>query len=151
MKKPNKAKKKIQVKALAEKFEQEFNSTFPVQVLPNGSTVYKDYLIKKNKLGNYGLYNYKNRSLVDQFFLKSCALMAAKAYHNTQLTKFFEIKQLDNKYWANHIDAMVFKENIKTAKDFDRYVILLNRLEDAESKELFYQDKISTMFKWSFV
>ena len=147
----NKLKKKIPVKALAEQLKHELDAKYPVHVLSNGDTVYKNFLIKTNKAGNFALYNYKTHTLIDQFYLKSCAVMAAKAYHHTQLERFFEIKQLDNKYWANHTDAMIFRKNIITANEFERYLVLLNRLEDAESKEQFYRDKITTMFTWSFV
>lgn len=144
-------KPKIKIKELAEQFQYELDRKLPLTVLPDGGIVYEDYLVKQNKEGNWGLYNYKHKSQVDQFFLKTCALMAAKAYNNTQLEKFFEIKRLDNSYWASHCDLMVYKHNIKSAKDFERYLILLNKLEDSQSKETFYKEEISKMFKWSFV
>jgi hypothetical protein len=142
---------KLKFKELAEQFQHELDSKYPVHVLPNGNIVYKDFVVKETKQGNWSLYNFKNQSFIDAFFLKTCALMAAKAYHNTQIEKFFEIKRLDNRYWSSYCNARVFKHNIKTAKDLDRYIILLNRLEDAESKEQFYKSEISRMFKWSFV
>lgn len=77
--------------------------------------------------------------------------MGAKAYNNTHIDKFFEIKRLDNQYWASYSDLLVYKKNIKTAKEFDRYVILLNKLEDTETKTEHYREQISRMFKWSFV
>jgi hypothetical protein len=77
--------------------------------------------------------------------------MAAKAYNSTQLEKYFEIKRLDNRYWSSHCDLMIYKQNIKITKDYERYLILLNKLEDSQSKETFYKDEISKMFKWCFV
>lgn len=151
MKRTNKKPLKNKIKELAEQFQSELDRKLPVTVLPDGGIVYEDYLVKQNSHGNWCVFNYRNKSLVDQFFLKTCALMAAKAYYHTQIEKFFEIKRLDTQYWANHCDAKVFKNNIKTAKEFERYLILLNRLEDAVSKEQFYKDEISKMFKWSFV
>mgnify|MGYP006269537835 CR=1 FL=1 len=147
----NKLKKKIPIKALAEQFKHELDSKYSVHILPNGDTVYKNFVIRKNQFENYSLINFKNQTVINQFFLKSCAVMAAKAYHNIQIEKFFEIKQLDNKYWANHVDAQVFRQNIKHAVDLDRYLILLTRLEDATSKEQYYENKITSMFKCSFV
>lgn len=141
----------IKVRELAEQFREEVDKKLPVTLLPDGGMVYKDYLVKQVKSGNWAIYNYKNKSLVDQFFLKTCALMAAKAYNHTQLERYFEIKRLDNCYWASHCDTQVFKNNIKTAKEFERYVILLNRLEDSQAKETHYKEEISKMFKWSFV
>jgi phage tail tape-measure protein len=77
--------------------------------------------------------------------------MAAKAYTKTQLEKYFEIKRLDNRYWASHCDILVYKKNIKTAKDFERYLILLNKLEHSDALATHFKEEISRMFRWSFV
>ena len=77
--------------------------------------------------------------------------MAAKAYNNTQLEKYFEIKRLDNRYWASYCDTLVYKKNIKTAKDFERYLILLNKLEHSNALSMHFKEEISRMFRWSFV
>ena len=77
--------------------------------------------------------------------------MAAKAYSSVHMNRFFEIKELDNKYWANYCDSIVYKKNIKSAKELDRYIVLLNRLEESNRKATFYREEISRMFKWSFV
>lgn len=152
MKKFNKKSNKKQVvKELAEHFQNELDRKLPITVLPGGAAVYKNYLIKQNSAGIWGMYNYRNQTLIEQYFLKTCALMAAKAYSTTSLDKFFEIKRLDNKYWSNYCDNQVYRNNIKTAKEFDRYVILLNKLEDSEQKTQYYKEAISRMFKWSFV
>ena len=77
--------------------------------------------------------------------------MAAKAYLSTNLNRYFEIKRLDNKYWASYSDNQIYKKNIKTAKDSDRFMILLNKLEDSEAQATHFKEAISRMFKWSFV
>jgi hypothetical protein len=77
--------------------------------------------------------------------------MAAKAYSSVNLDKFYEIKRADNLYWANYCDLQVYRKNIKTAKEFERYLILLNKLEHTEFLTEHYKEKISMMFKWSFV
>ena len=77
--------------------------------------------------------------------------MAAKAYDAVQIEKYFEIKRLDNRYWANYCDTLIYKRNIKTAKEFERYLILLNKLEQSNALAEHYKDEISRMFKWSFV
>lgn len=148
--KPKRSKAKV-VQELAAHFEQDLNKTLPLSIQPDGSVVYKNFLIKINELGNWGIYNIQSRHSVDQFYLKTSAVMAAKAYNNTNLTKFFEIKHLDQKYWANYCDTLVYKNNIKTAKDFERYLILLNKLEHTEFLTEHYKEQISMMFKWSFV
>lgn len=139
------------IKELASFFEEDFNKQLPISVQPDGTIVYKGYFVKQLKTGNWGLFNLHNKSMIDQFYLKSCALMAAKAYNNVRLENFFEIKHLDNRYWANYCDLQVYKNNIKIAKDFDRYLVLLNKLENSEQLTNFYKTEISTKFKWTFV
>lgn len=151
MKKHNKKHNKPNVvKELAEHFQTELSQKLPVTILPNGGIVYKEYLVKQTSSGNWELYNYRNHTLIEQYFLKTCALMAAKAYNSTDINKFFEIKRLDNQYWTSYSDNCTYKHNIKSAKEFDRYMILLNKLEDSEYKTNHYKTAISTMFKWSF-
>jgi hypothetical protein len=151
MKKSKRKIPTIRIKELAKELSSELEQKLPLTVLPDGGIVYKQYLVKQIKNGNWAMYNYKDRNLIEQFFLKTCALMAAKAYNNVQLDKFHEIKRLDTCYWAKHCDTQVFKHNIKLAKDFTRYLILLNKLEESELKETHYKEEISKMFKWSFV
>ena len=150
MKNTNKPKKRV-IRELAEQFNVELNKQLSITVLPNGDTVYKDYVVRQLSSGNWGLYKFKTKELVDQFFLKSCALMAAKAYSHVQVHRFKEIKTLDSRYWANHCDAEVYKHNIKITKDTDRYLILLDKLENSETKVRQYKTEISRMFKSSFV
>lgn len=161
MKKQTKSKSKKQqftakpktklVKELADAFSDELNNKMPLAIQPDGSVVYKTFIVKKTPTGNWGLHHFGNKDMVDEFYLKTCAIMAAKAYYNVRLEKFFEIKRLDNKYWANYSDSLVYRKNIKSAKDFEKYVILLNRLEYSEEQTEIYKTQISSMFKWSFV
>lgn len=151
MKKPNKKPKTKVVKELASDFESELKNTMPVSVRSDGSLVYKDYFIKNKKNGNWGIYSLKTRDPIDEFFLKSCALMAAKAYNSTDMEKFLEIKRVDSAYWANYCDSLVFRNNIKKVASFERYLILLNRLEHSEAQADRFKEEISRMFKWTFV
>jgi len=150
MKKQTKSKKST-VKELASQFDQDLNSTLTLKVLPDGSVVYKDYIVKSVPNSNWGVFHIHTKELVEQFFLKSCALMAAKAYMHTSMEKYFEIKRLDNRYWASYCDTLVYKKNIKTAKDFERYLILLNKLEHSDALSMHFKEEISRMFRWSFV
>lgn len=148
MKKTNKHKL---VKDLAIELVSEVQSNLPVSVLPDGSVVYKNYLIKLSNAGKWGIYNIENKHLVEQFFLKTCAIMAAKAYDRIDIRKFLEIKQLDNKYWSNYSDTLVYKNNITKTKNTERYLILLNKLEHSDLLAKHCKAEISRMFKWSFV
>jgi hypothetical protein len=151
MKKSKRKTPTIRIKELAKELSSELEQKLPVTILPDGGIVYKQYLVKQTKDGNWAVYNYKDHNFINQYFLKTCALMAAKAYNNIQLDKFHDIKRLDNCYWASHSDSQVYKHNIKLAKDFNRYLILLNKLEESTFKETHYKEEISKMFKWSFV
>jgi hypothetical protein len=77
--------------------------------------------------------------------------MAAKAYDASNMTRYHEIKRIDTKYWASFSDNQIYKKNISKAKDFDRYMILLNRLELSQEQTEYYKNEISRMFKWTFV
>ena len=150
MKKQNKPKTAV-IKELASQFEAEFNKSMPVTLRKDGSLLYKNYVIKQNNNNNWALYYDGSNESIDEFYLRTCALMGAKAYQSTDLTRYFEIKRLDNKYWASYSDNQVYKKNIKTAKDSERFMILLNKLEDSETQAQYFKETISRMFKWSFV
>lgn len=147
----SKTKKKIPIQTLAEEFSQEFDKKLKIHVLPNGNVTYKQYIIKNLKNQNWGIFDTNQGSLIEQFYLKTCALMAAKAYNDVRLEKYHEIKHLDNRYWSNYCDSMIYKKNIKRAVDLDHYLIILNRLEESDIKVKYYKDEISRMFTWSFV
>lgn len=151
MKKRNRKLNKNKISELAEQFKEELDRKLPIAILPDGGIVYKNYLIKQSKTNQWNLYNYRNKELIETFFLKTCALMGAKAHHNIHLERFGEIKRLDSGYWASYTDKLVFQNNIKTAKEFERFLILLNRLEESKLQEQRFKDEISRMFKWSFV
>jgi hypothetical protein len=138
------------VKELATQFEAELQKSLPISIQPNGAVVYKQYAVKPLASGNWALVNMHNQYTIEEFYLKTTAIMAAKAYSRTDLNKFFEIKRLDNSYWAKFMDLEVYKKNIKTAKEFDRFQILLNKLEITQADADQYRDKISSMFKLSF-
>ena len=150
MKKQNKPKQSV-IKELASQFEAELNKSLPITVRKDGSLLYKSFVIKQNRNNNWAIYHAGSNDSIDEFYLKTCALMAAKAYQSTNLNRYFEIKRLDNKYWSSYSDNQVYKRNIKTAKDSERFMILLNKLEDSEAHANHFKEEISRMFKWSFV
>lgn len=149
MKKQSKPRGKV-IKDLATQFETELNTSLPISIQPDGSIVYKNYLVKKNKRGNWAIYFIPSGDYVEQFYLKSCALVAAKCLHRTDVEKLHTVKRLDNCYWANFTESIVFKNNMKKTPEFERWQILLTKLENSESKTLFYKDEISKLFKHAF-
>lgn len=147
-----KTKKKNQVSDLAALFEKELGSLLEVTILPNNKGIkYKDYLITELPNKNYGIFDLRAKDFIDQFYLKSSALMAAKAYQFNKLQKYQEIKTVDRNYWAAHADILLYEHNIKKANDYDRYLILLDKLENSKQKYSIYKAEISKMFRWAFV
>lgn len=138
------------IKELAGQFETELKRALPISVQPNGNIVYKTCYIKSFN-GGWGLHSLHNHDHIDTLHLKTCALMAAKYYINADMQSYNEVKQLDRRYHACQTKAAIYRKNIKTAKDLDRYVILLNKLEWCEGIAQRYQEEISTMFNWRFV
>lgn len=152
MKKTNKSKPQSKViKELAVHFEADLKSSLPISIQPNGSIVYKNYVIRTNNQGNWVINKAGVIDPIEVFYLKTSALMAAKAYDRNDLNKLFEIKRIDTDYKNNHTDSLIFANNIKKAKDFSRYIVLLNKLEYSQERTEHFKDMISKMFKWSFV
>lgn len=137
------------IKELATYFDQELQANLPITILPNGALGYKNFLVKQLPNGNWGVFNVDNHDLINQYYLKTCALMAAKFYNHRQISKCYEIKDLDNHYWSNYTDTMMFKHNINNV-DSDKYPILLTRLEESNFQAELYKNKISVLFKWTF-
>ena len=148
--KPKQSKTKA-IKELATQFEEDFKKTLPISIQPNGSIVYKNYLIKINHQGNWAIHKPGVLDPLGTYYLKTSALMAARAYDKNDLNRMFEIERMDTDYRNNHTDSLVYANNIKKAKDFGRFMVLLNRLEYSQERTEHFKDKISKMFKWSFV
>jgi hypothetical protein len=144
-----KSKTKL-IKELATHFEEDLKSALPITVKKNGDVLYKDYTVEKNSFENWSLLN-QGKSQIEQFFLKTSAIMAAKAWDRNDMQRFHSIKALDTNYWTNYTENLVYKKNIKKTKEFDRFMILLNKLEDSELKATYFKDEISKTFKRSFV
>jgi hypothetical protein len=138
------------IKDLATHFEEDLKSALPITIKKNGGVIYKNYAIEKNTFENWSLLTEGNGQ-IDQFFLKTCAIMAAKAWDRNDMQRFHSIKTLDTNYWTNYTENLVYKKNIKKAKEFDRFMILLNKLEDSELKATYFKEEISKTFKRSFV
>ena len=151
MKKQSKKPQARVVKELAAQFEADLNRSITLAIQPDGSIVYKEYVVRQLKNENWGVYSIYSKDLIAQFFLKSCALMAAKAYNNSNIQQFKDIKQLDTRYWTNYTEHLVHSKNIGVIKEFDRFMISLNKLEHTRDKTEYYKEEISNMFKRAFV
>jgi len=139
------------LKELASHLEEDLKNTLPIAILSNGNIVYKQYIIKTNNMGDWCIYKPSVIDPIGSYYLKTSALMAAKAYDRNDLNKMFEIKQIDTDYKNNHTASLIFANNIKKTKDFSRYIVLLNKLEHSQERTEHFKEQISKMFKWSFV
>jgi len=139
------------IKEFASYFDQELQSTLPLAVMPDGSLVYKNFLVKQLDNMNWGMYNIDSKDLINQYHLKSSALIASKAYNYRQYEKYYEINELDKKYAVLSNDTIVFKHNIELTSDAEKYAILLTRLEESVSQFQFYQTLILRLFRQSFI
>jgi hypothetical protein len=144
-------KNKKSIKELASYFDQELQASLPISVLPDGSLVYKGFLVKQLDNKYWGVYNTTSKELINDYYLKSCALIAAKEYNNRHYEKYQNIKMLDNKYASVSTDAVVFKNNIALVADENRYQIMLTRLEESTALTQYYQQLIFRLFRQSFI
>jgi hypothetical protein len=139
------------IKEFASYFDQELQTTLPIAVLPDGSLVYKDFLVKQLDNKYWGVYNITSKDLINEYFLKSCALMAAKEYFHRHYEKYQNVKMLDNKYASVSTDALVFKNNISLVVDDDKYQVMLTRLEESKALSQYYHQMIFRLFRQSFI
>ena len=146
----NKNKIKSVIKSLAENLGFEFDASIPVTVLPNNDIVYKDFLIKQTDTSSWDVIDVRRKEVVSNFFLKTCALVAAKAYNDMQFGKYNFIKTLDRRYQSQYCDTIVYKHNIKNITDHDHRAIVLNKLEESQARAKEYQHQISILFKVAF-
>ena len=140
---------KRQAKRLESFLEEEFNKKQPIAVMPDGTTVYKEFKIKPTASGAWGLYRIKGL-IVDVFETKACALIAANYYSNSRFDLYNEIKLLDSNYHKNFVDSTMFKQRSKTAKDVDLKDLALWRWEITSARANYAKQEISRKFNSMF-
>lgn len=129
---------------------EELSKELPIVILPDGSIIYKQYKIKKNKHGLWVLRYTTTGDFIENFRTKSSALLGAKFYDRNRLRQFNQVKVLDTAYWSNLSDSQIFKYRINTTKDLDRKSMLQSRYDLASAKSKNSAGKISQMFKTHF-
>lgn len=133
-------------KELAEIVKDKVESATPVQYLPDGSVVYKNYKVVSNS-GNYKLTKLSSRTVIDTFKTKSAAILAAKFYDQNNFNNYSNIKHIDQVFFSNFVDAEIFRFRIKNTKDLDRRDLMQWRLEIAESRAQRYKHEITALLK----
>jgi hypothetical protein len=136
---------------LAKLYEEE-KDHLPLIPLDNGSLGYKNYIIKKDRQGNWAVYQKSGHTLrfLDKFNLKSSACMAAKYYDRNNIMGTHEVRNLDNGYWNNQVDSEIFKHYFDKTKDLEKRDIFLWRWELTSQRAKFYKEKITSAFKVTF-
>ena len=137
------------VKELKKYVEQELDRSLPVTVLPDNSLAYKKFRIKREQ-DKWNLRYIKSQDIIDSFYTKSSALLAAKFYEHNNFNLYVGIKDLDRKYYYNNVDIDIYKEQIKRTQDPIKREILYNRYDLSEHRSRLFKEQISSEFKTHF-
>lgn len=137
------------VKELKKYIEREIQNNLPVTVLADKSIVYKKYRIKHSKSSWELTYVYSG-DIIEKFYTKSSALLAAKFYDHYDFSKYINIKDLDRKYYNNLADVEIYTDQIKRTSNIEKKDILINRKELSEQRISLYRDEIAVQFKNEF-
>lgn len=147
MKKKNKQK----IEEFESYIKEVFEKKLPIIVLDDGSIQYKDFAIVQDKNKKWALYNLKNASdVIDTFYLKATALLAAKTYQNFNLKKYLQIKDLDHKYNQNATDTIYFNHYRKITSDLVKRDVFTWRYELSLGRAKRYKSEIASLFKTNF-
>ena len=142
--------KRQAIKELAHVFDKELETNLPVAVMPDCSLVVGHFQVKKLAPNKWAIICISSKDAVDEFFLKSCALIAAKARAKNNFTVLLEIKQLDRLYFSHKNNVSVFEHSIEQRENADRVEILTTRLEHELHLLSVCRDKIESMFRSHF-
>ena len=131
---------------------EEVKSIMPTVILSDGSVGYHNYIIKKNKIGQWDLMQVgrKYKNYIGTYNLKTSALMAAKHHKNNRVMQTFRIKDLDHRYWASYTDSIHFKELISRTNDLAKKDIYLWRYEQTRDRATYYKGQITQAFNYAF-
>jgi hypothetical protein len=140
---------KNQAEKLEKFLEEEFKKKTPLVVLPDKSLVYKRFKIKADRQKGYQLCHINN-DVIDTFWLKATAAIAAKNYYNSRFDLYNHIKNLDTEYWTNSIDSIIFEQRYKKSNDMVKKQIYLARYSLTKQRAQNYKDQIASIFTNSF-
>ena len=137
-----------------DKFEtllKEVDKLMPA-VLKDGSVGYHNYIVKKNKIGLWDLIQIgkKFKNYIGSFYLKTSALMAARQHRYNRIMELSRTKDIDQRYWSNHMDAINFREMYKRTKDEVKRDVFLWRYEQAKDRSEHYKYEITQAFTYAF-
>jgi len=135
-----------------ENFYEEVKGSMPLTVLPNKAVGYKDFVIRQRKDGSWDLTRLygKRLQVLDNFNLKTTAIISARYYEINNIQQLIETKELDRLYWNAHTDSVYFKHFYAKTQDSVKKDNYLWRYELTTQKATYYKDKISSTFRTVF-
>lgn len=130
----------------------EVKNIMPTVILSDGSVGYYNYIIRKNKTGQWDLIQHGKRykNSIYTFYLKSSALIAAKQHKHNRIMELSRTKDLDQRYWSNYTDSVHFKERFSKATDEVKRDVFLWRYEQSRDRSQWYRNEITQAFNHSF-
>ena len=130
--------------------EQELLNELPIKV--NGNVIeYNNYIIKQDKQGYWDLYaNFNGLDLVNKFYLRISAVMAAKQYEKSKMQEFNSIMSMDSHYSKLHNDILHFRHQMKKTSDVIKKDNYLFRLQECYLKLTNIKQEIEKMYRASF-
>lgn len=130
----------------------DVKNIMPTVVLSDGSVGYFNYIVRKNKLGQWDLIQHgkRYRNSIACFYLKTSALIAAKQHKNNRIMEFSRTKDMDQRYWNNYTDSIHFKQRFAGAKDELKRDVFLWRYEQSRDRSQWYRNEITQVFNHSF-
>jgi hypothetical protein len=138
-----------QVNKIEEFLEKEIKSAALVVTLDNGVSVYKDFVVKLSKSGNYTLSRSSGIEL-EKFNLKTTALLAAKMYESGNFKRLAELKILDNIYQKNYLERAFYNKRYRQSSNSENSDLYLARLSTVESKIEYAKHQIASSFRALF-
>ena len=140
---------KKQAEKLERFLEDEFNKKIPIVVLSNKDLIYKRFKIRKN---DNGIWEFRHVSgdLIDKFYLKATALLAAKFYSVNRFDRYNEIKNLDTGYWNNSLDSIRFDGRLNQTNQLEKKTLYYARQNLTAARVERYKAQISSMFRNNF-
>jgi len=130
--------------------EQQVLKELPIKIVGDVIT-YNDYVIKQDHNGYWNLYaNFNGLDLVEKFYLRTSALMAAKKYEKCMMRDFKFILSMDQHYAKLDNDIKHFRYQMKKTNDTVKKDNYLFRLQECYITISNIKEQIQQMYRTSF-
>lgn len=116
--------------AIEEFVSKELAVNPPITSLSNNIVVVNDLIVKKNKKEMWTLRRLSG-PIIDSFYLKSSAIIAASFYSKNNFKSYSSLKILDDMYVKNKSDATRFYQRYVKSKDPDIRDIYISRYTES--------------------